>query len=248
MKLGLKIDVVTLFPHMFRAVLEESMIQRARERNIVHISIHNLRQYSAEKHGQVDDRPYGGGPGMVLQAAPLFAAVRHLRAQGSPGTLILTTPQGQPFDQELARRFSIEDRLILLCGHYSGIDERVRLGLNPTEISLGDFVLTGGEIPAMAIIDAVVRLLPEALGDMDSVTSDSFWNNLLGPPVYTRPKVFEGMAVPEVLLSGNHEAIEDWRRHQSLRRTWAGRIDLLQETCLTDMDRQILYSIAEEGS
>jgi len=247
---GMRIDVITLFPEMFEAVFEESIIKRAREKNIVQIVVHNLRDYSSEKHGQVDDKPYGGGAGMVLQAPPVFSAVRSIGSQGKQGALILTSPQGQPFDQELARRFSIEERLILLCGHYTGVDERVRIGLKPIEVSMGDFVLTGGEIPAMAIVDAVVRLLPETVGDLECITADSFWNNLLGPPLYTRPRTFEGMMVPQVLLSGDHEAIEGWRRQRSFERTRHRRADLLDpdEALATQSDSDTLRSISEETS
>ena len=235
----LRIDIVTLFPAMF-ASLDESIIKRAAEAGHVEIEVVDLRQFSMNKHRSVDDYPYGGGPGMVMQAEPFFLAVEHLRAANEqPAHVILFSPRGERFTQQKAVDLTNKERLILLCGHYEGVDERVRETLVDEEISLGDFVLTGGEIPAMAVTDAVVRLLPGVLPS-ESISDESFTSGLLEYPQYTRPAEYRGLHVPEVLLSGNHERIRRWRREQSLLRTLVDRPDLLQSVELTTEERQMV--------
>ena len=223
------IDVVTLFPRVFEGVLSESILKIAQDRQKVRFEIHDLRAYTSDKHRKVDAPPYGGGAGMVIQAEPVFRAVEQLRADGREDSrLILLTPAGVPFRQERARELVEEKGLILLCGHYEGFDERIIEGLSPLEISIGDFVLTGGEIAAMTLIDAVTRLIPGVLGSAESAGDDSFEGGRLEYPHYTRPAVFRGMEVPPVLLSGNHAEIERWRREKSQERTQARRPDLIK--------------------
>lgn len=225
------IDVVTLFPSMFRGVLRESILKIARDKGLADIKIHNLRRYSADrKHKKVDAPPYGGGPGMVIMAEPVFAAVEKLKKRKgrADAKVVLLTPTGVPYDQSLAEQLSKEAALILLCGHYEGFDERVSLGLHPLEVSVGDYVLTGGEIPAMALLDSVVRLLPGVLGSAESLLQESFTSGKLEYPQYTRPREFRGMKVPEVLLSGHHEKIGEWREQESEQRTRQRRSDLWQ--------------------
>jgi tRNA (guanine37-N1)-methyltransferase len=223
----MRIDIVTLFPAMFEGVLRESILRIAQEKGRVRIACHNLRDFTTDRHRKVDRPPYGGGAGMVIQAEPVFRAVDHLRAQGAAGSrLVLLTPQGRRFDQRQAAALSREAGLILLCGHYEGFDERVSDALKPLEISIGDYVLTGGEIPALVVLDAVVRLLPGVLGDPASLDEESFHENRLEYPQYTRPREIRGLKVPDVLLSGDHKAIRAWRREQSEARTSARRRDL----------------------
>jgi len=221
------IDVVTLFPSMFQGVIGESILRRAQEQGQVQINLINLRDFSKDKHKKVDAPPYGGGPGMVLMAEPVFEAVEHLRRNGrAESTLVLLTPGGAKYGQAMAREFSGRPGLILLCGHYEGFDERVSRGLTPMEVSIGDYVLTGGEIPAMALLDSVVRLLPGVLGCQESLVQESFSSGTLEYPQYTRPPELRGLEVPEVLRSGDHQAIERWRREQSEQRTRERRPDL----------------------
>jgi len=216
----MEIDVLTLFPEMFAPVLGASILKIAREKHRVAVRLVDIRDFSTDRHRTVDDRPFGGGPGMVLKPEPVFAAVAHTEGLSeTPATRVLLTPQGERLTQDLVRELARLPRLLLICGHYEGYDERIRLGLEPREISIGDYVLTGGEIPAMVLIDAVVRLLPGVLGKEGSLEEESFSNGLLEYPHYTRPREFRGMTVPEVLLSGDHEEIERWRREQSLKRT-----------------------------
>ncbi len=223
----LRFDVVTIFPQAFPGPLALGVTGRALERGLIEVHAHDLRAFCSDRHRQVDDIPYGGGPGMVMKPEPFFAAVRALRAEGT-APVILLSPQGVPFDQGIARRLAETARIILLCGRYEGIDERVHAFLADEQISLGDFVLTGGELAAMVIIDATSRLLPGVLGGgAASSQNESFTEAQLGFPQYTRPAVYEGMAVPEVLLSGNHALIQRWRRQQALERTRVRRPDLL---------------------
>ncbi len=223
----MRVDVLTLFPAFFEPVLSDSILGRARAAGLLDVRLHNLRDWSRdEKHRKVDDRPYGGGPGMVLKPEPVVEAVEDLLAEG-PARVLLMTPAGRRFDQEYARSLAAEKRLLIVCGHYEGFDERIREILRPEEVSIGDFVLTGGEIPAMAVIDAVARLIPGVLGDPESSTQDSFSGGLLDHPHYTRPEVYRGLKVPEVLLSGDHARIARWRREQAERRTAERRPDLL---------------------
>ena len=222
----MKIDVLTLFPGMFPGPLDESIIKRACESGRLRLGIHDLRDYTHDRHRTVDDRPFGGGPGMLMKPEPLFEAVEALR--GEKTRVILTSPAGRPFRQQIARELAAEEHLLLVCGSYEGFDERVRQGLADDEISIGDYVLTNGALPAMVIIDAVTRLLPGVLGDDESSQDESFSGCLLEYPQYTRPAEFRGMNVPEVLLSGDHAAIEKWRREQATVQTRQRRPDLLE--------------------
>jgi tRNA (guanine37-N1)-methyltransferase len=225
----LQFDVLTLFPEVFTPYLHVSMMQRAMERKIIRVDLHNIRDFSKDKHHTTDDSPYGGGGGMVMKCEPVFAAVEQVLGTPLPCPLILMTPQGRTFTQQVAYELSHLPRLALLCGHYEGIDERIRAHLVTDEISVGDYVLTGGELPALCLIDAVARLLPGMLGDPDGALDDSFSSGMLEYPHYTRPEDFRGWKVPEVLLSGNHSEIERWRREKALARTKNRRPDLLKK-------------------
>jgi len=226
-----RIDVLTLFPEAVEPFFASSIVARAQASGIVSIRCTNIRDFAADRHRSVDDRPFGGGPGMVMMCGPLFDAVEKVeRDEPTPATRIMLTPQGERFDQATAREFAGRDRLLIICGHYEGFDERIRQGLRPREISIGDYVLSGGEPAAMVLVDAVVRLLPGALGDDQSADNESFSNGLLEYPQYTRPREFRGMEVPPVLLSGDHARIERWRREESIRRTGDRRPDLWKET------------------
>jgi tRNA (guanine37-N1)-methyltransferase len=222
----MRIEVLTLFPAMFAGPLDESIIKRARETGRLEFKLHNLRDWTADRHKTVDDRPFGGGPGMLLKPEPLFAAVESLRRETT--RVILLSPAGRRFDQQIARELARESDLLLVTGHYEGFDERVRTALADDELSIGDFVLTNGALPAMIVIDAVTRLLPGVLGDDDSSRDESFSAGLLEYPQYTRPAEFRGMTVPEVLLSGNHAEIARWRGEQARARTADRRPDLLR--------------------
>lgn len=221
----MKIDVLTLFPAMFVGPLDESIIARARRAGLLQLSIHNLRDYAHDRHKTVDDRPFGGGPGMLLKPEPIFEAVEKLA--GEKARIILLTPSGRTFNQAAARELAQVDELFIITGHYEGFDERIREHLADDELSIGDYVLTNGALPAMVVIDAVTRLLPGALGDDESAQQESFSDGLLEYPQYTRPAEFCGMKVPEVLLSGNHAEIAKWRAEQSRQRTSERRPDLL---------------------
>lgn len=226
----MKIDVLTLFPAMFTGPLDESIIQRARTAGILDLRIHNLREWTHDRHRTVDDSPYGGGPGMVLKPEPLFEAVEALRAERGPELrVILTGPSGRPFTQAVARELAELPSLLLICGSYEGYDERVREHLVDDELSIGDYVLTNGNLPAMVIVDAVTRLLPGVLGDDASSVDESFSHGLLEYPQYTRPAEFRGWPVPSILQSGNHAAIERWRRAQAVRRTALRRPELWEQ-------------------
>jgi len=223
----LRIDILTLFPEMFSAVLGTSIPKRAAEKNLVSYHLTNIRDFATDAHQSVDDKPFGGGPGMVMMAPVLFDAVEHAEKQDArPATRILLSPQGERFDQRIAEELVAKDRLLLIAGHYEGFDERIIEGLQPREISIGDYVLSGGELPAMVVIDAIVRLLPGALGAEDGAADESFADGLLEHPQYTRPREFRGMPVPEILLSGNHAAIAKWRAEQRKLRTQSRRPDL----------------------
>jgi tRNA (guanine37-N1)-methyltransferase len=221
----MKIDVLTLFPGMFAGPLDESIIKRARDKGILELGIHNLRDYTHDRHKTVDDKPFGGGPGMLLKPEPIFEAVEHLA--GAETRVVLMTPGGRTFRQEIAREFAGYPHLLLVCGSYEGFDERVREHLADDEISIGDFVLTNGALPAMVIVDAVARLLPGALGDDQSSHEESFSHGLLEYPQYTRPAEFRGWKVPEILLNGHHAKITQWRAEQARARTLDKRPDLL---------------------
>lgn len=242
----MRVDVLTIFPEMFTGFLNTSIIKRAREQGRLEVNLVSIRAYARNKHRNVDDYPFGGGPGMVMQAEPLFLAVEDLLPGGEAARppVILMSPQGEAFNQGMAEELAREEHLILICGHYEGVDERVRLALVTREISIGDYVLTGGELPAMVIIDAVTRLLPGVLGAPEGAREDSFAMGLLEYPQYTRPRSFRGLEVPEVLLSGNHEQIRRWRRQQALERTWRRRPDLLARVNLSPEDRRFLEEIS----
>ena len=226
----MRIDILTLFPEMFHNVLENSILRIAQEKKLVNFHLHNIRDFSNDKHKCVDDKPYGGGAGMVMKPEPVFNAVETVEAENElAAKKILLTPQGKTFDQNIAEDLSKEVRLMMICGHYEGFDERIRSGINVLEISIGDYVLTGGEIPAMAVIDAVVRLIPDVLGGNGSLQDESFTNRILEYPQYTRPAEFRGMRVPEILRSGNHKKVEEWRMKESVVRTQEKRPDLLDK-------------------
>ncbi|MFB6363931.1 tRNA (guanosine(37)-N1)-methyltransferase TrmD [Paenibacillus elgii] len=237
----MKIDVLTLFPAMFDGVFTSSILGKAQEKGLVELNTVNFRDYANNKHNTVDDYPYGGGGGMVLKPEPLFAAVEDVTSGlESKPRVILMCPQGEPFSQKKAEELAAERHLIFICGHYEGYDERIREHLVTDELSIGDYVLTGGEVPAMVVIDSVVRLLPGVLGNETSAVTDSFSTGLLEYPHYTRPANFRGWEVPDVLISGHHGNIEEWRRKQSLERTWRKRPDLLEGIELTPKERRWL--------
>jgi tRNA (guanine37-N1)-methyltransferase len=225
----LRIDILSVVPQTFASVLDASIIKRSREAGLVEIHVHNLHDYGLGQYKQVDDSPFGGGAGMILRAEPIFACVEKLTGERAYDEVIFLSPDGERLDQRMANRLSMSRNLMLLCGHYKGVDERVRETLVTREISIGDYVLTGGELPALVLTDAIVRLLPGSIGDAESSLGDSFQDGLLDPPHYTKPAEFRGMAVPEVLLSGNHRRIAEWRHDQALRRTRERRPDLLDD-------------------
>ncbi|TET48924.1 MAG: tRNA (guanosine(37)-N1)-methyltransferase TrmD [Dehalococcoidia bacterium] len=242
----MRIDVLTIFPQMFDVPFSFGIFKRAIDQNLVSINVHNIRDYTHDKHHTVDDYPHGGGPGMVLKPEPVFEAVAAVKAQlpDESGTaqlpIILLTPQGRLFNQQIAMELSKYRHLIMICGRYEGIDERVVEHLVTDEISIGDYVLTGGELPALVVIDTVIRLLPGVLGSEDSVQEDSHANGLLEYPQYTRPAVFRDWPVPEILLSGNHAQIARWRREQIIRRTLERRPDLIDTTKLGQEEKQLV--------
>lgn len=242
----MRMDVLTLFPEMFEGVFTSSILGKAQEKGIVSLSAVNFRQYAGNKHGTVDDTPYGGGGGMVLKPDPIFRAVEDLLGRTEQETvprIILMCPQGETFTQRKAEELAREEHLIFICGHYEGYDERIREHLVTDELSIGDYVLTGGEVPAMVIIDSITRLLPGVLGNELSAVTDSFSTGLLEYPHYTRPVEFRGWKVPDILLSGHHANIEDWRRREALRRTWLRRPDLLERMELSPKERQWLEEL-----
>ena len=236
-------DVLTIFPGMFPSPLSESLLKKALDKGVLEIRIRNLRDYTEDKHRMTDDYPYGGGAGMVMKPEPVIRAVEEIKGQDPEARSILLTPQGEPFHQKVARELSTHPHWILICGRYEGLDERVRLTAVDREISIGDYILTGGEIPALVLIDAVSRHVPGVLGCAESVEEESFVQGLLEYPQYTRPPVFREMAVPEVLLSGNHAQIERWRRRESLRRTLIRRPDLLVRRAFSKEDAEIIAEL-----
>lgn len=238
----MKIDILTLFPEFFDNPLKTSIINRAQTQRLVEINLHNIRDFAKDRHHTVDDTPYGGGPGMVIKPEPVFAAVESLK----PGLVILLTPQGKVFNQEIAKSLSTQKHLVFICGHYEGVDERIISELVDKEISIGDYILTGGEIPCLVVIDTIVRLIPEVLGNPESLDSDSFAHQLLAHPQYTKPQNFRGQIVPEVLVSGDHEKIRLWRKKQALARTLTKRPDLLEKATLSKEEEKLLKQITEE--
>jgi tRNA (guanine37-N1)-methyltransferase len=244
----MRIDILTLFPEMFRGPFDHSILGRARERGLLEINLINIRDFAANKHRTVDHPPFGGGAGMVMEAGPVCAALEWIaRRDGRPPErVVLLCPQGRPFNQREARALATLPHLVLVCGHYEGVDERVREALVTDEISIGDYVLTGGELAAMVVVDAVARLVPGVLGEAASAEEESFSEGLLEYPHYTRPRDFRGFLVPEILLSGHHEAIRRWRRRQSLVRTLGSRPDLLARAELTAEDLELLRRVRAE--
>jgi tRNA (guanine37-N1)-methyltransferase len=245
----MRIDVLTLFPGIFAGPLDESILRRAREAQLLDIEIHDLRDWSQDKHRKVDDYAFGGGPGMVMKPEPLFAAVEAVRElHEMPSTTVLLTPQGDPLNRDLAVELAAHPRLLLICGRYEGVDERVREHVADREVSVGDVVVSGGELPALMLVDAVTRLIPGVLGGETSLDEESFEDGLLEYPQYTRPAEFRGFAVPDVLLSGNHAEIDKWRRRQRLLRTQERRPDLLADADLTNEEREWLGTLDDTES
>jgi len=224
----MRIDIITVLPELLQSPLNYSILKRAQDKKLVEIVVHNLRDYSLDKHRRVDDYPFGGEAGMVMQIEPVDRAITQLKSERNYDEVIFTTPDGERFDQPMANRLSMAGNLIILCGHYKGIDYRIREHFVTKEVTIGDYVLTGGELAAAIMCDAIVRLIPGAIGDEQSALSDSFQDNLLAPPVYTRPAEYKGWRVPDVLLSGHHENIRKWRKYQSLKKTYLKRPDLLE--------------------
>lgn len=223
----MRIDVLTIFPAMFQSVIAEGILRIAREKGLADVRLHDLRNWTKDRHRSVDDEPFGGGPGMVMKVEPAVEAVEEIEREGPVPVRVLLCPQGEPFTQGTARELAAAGRILMIAGHYEGYDERIRLALGPREISIGDYVLSGGEIPAMVVMDAVVRLVPGVVGDPSSITCESFEDGLLDFPQYTRPREYRGMEAPAVLLSGNHEEIRRWRDAQRVQRTRERRSDLL---------------------
>lgn len=239
----MRFDVFTLLPEVFSPYLESSILQRARQRGLMDVYVHNIRDWTHDRHHVTDDQPYGGGGGMVMKAEPIFEAVESVLGAPPVCALILLTPQGRVFDQRVAQELARQERIGLICGRYEGVDERIREHLVTDEISIGDYVLTGGELPALILIDALTRLIPGVLGDPDGAMDDSHAAGLLEYPHYTRPSEFRGWKVPDILLSGDHAKIVKWRREQSLFRTLERRPDLLKEAILSETDRTFLEKL-----
>jgi tRNA (guanine37-N1)-methyltransferase len=244
----MQIDILTLFPAMFDGPLTESILKRAQEKELLTLRLHDIREYATGKHRTVDGTPYGGGGGMVMMPGPLVAAIQNVRGMDAETPVILLTPQGRVFTQKVAQELAGNPRLILVCGRYEGVDERVRQSAVTDEISIGDYVITGGELAAMIVVDAVARLIPGVLGAPWGAEEDSHAMGLLEYPHYTRPPEFRGMPVPEVLLSGDHAAIEAWRRREAIRRTWQRRPDLLLNVELSEAEQWFLADLAESSA
>ncbi len=244
----MKFDIITIFPDIFHAYLSRGILKRALQKGLIEVKVHNLRDFTEDRHRTVDDYPYGGGAGMVMKPEPFFTAVEAVCPERTERRVIMLSPAGKKFDQGMAAELSRENkRLLFLCGRYEAIDERVRIALVDDEISIGDYILTGGELPALVIIDAVTRLIPGVLGDKHSVEAESFSWGILDYPHYTRPSVFKDLAVPEVLLSGNHKDILRWRRKEAIRRTLERRPELLEKSQLCDEDYKLIREIKEES-
>lgn len=239
----MKFDILTLFPDMFKGPFDESIIRRGQDKGLIQIGLHQIRDYTVDRHRTVDDAPYGGGAGMLMKPEPLAAAIEAVKEQNTDAFVLLTTPQGKPLTQQLAQELSFKPGVIIICGRYEGVDERIHQHYVDLEVSIGDFVLSGGELAAMVLVDTITRLVPGVLGSEESAATDSFSDGLLEYPQYTRPPEFNGWEVPAPLLSGNHAEIARWRREQSLERTAERRPDLLAQADLTDKDRLFLRSI-----
>lgn len=239
----MRFDILTLFPDMFRGPFDESIIRRGQDKGLISIGLHQIRDFAEDRHHTVDDAPYGGGAGMVMKPEPLTGCIEQARLQNPEALVIAACPTGERFNQQLARELSLSKGLIIVCGRYEGIDERVKTQMVDRSVSVGDYVLSGGELAAMIMVDAITRLIPGVLGSEESARTDSFSDGLLEYPQYTRPAMFQGLAVPDVLLSGDHARIELWRRKESLRRTAAFRPDLLERAALSPQDRRILKEL-----
>lgn len=242
----IRFDVLSIFPEMFSSPLNFSLLKKAQEKGLINICLHNIRQWAFDKHRMTDDSPFGGGCGMVMKVEPVERAVSEIKSQGSKSLVILMTPQGELLNHKIAMDLAAEEQIIIICGRYEGVDERIRTHLVDREISIGDFILTGGELSALVLIDVVSRLVPGVLGNAESSCNESFSNGLLEYPQYTRPANYKGWSVPEVLISGNHAEIEAWRRRESLRRTSRRRPDLLKKIELSAKDKKILEQIELE--
>lgn len=243
----MRFDILSIFPEMFESFFGCSLLKKARDKGLIRIEAHNIRDWATDKHRMTDDYPYGGGAGMVMKVEPIARALEAIGAVPGACTRVLLTPQGETFSQDIAEELARSGRIVLICGHYEGVDERVRENLADREISVGDYILTGGEAAAMVVVDAVARLVPGVLGNDESARHESFAGGLLESPQYTRPEDFEGWKVPEVLLSGHHREIEDWRRREALRRTLRRRPDLLAGAPLTEKDRKILEELKKQS-
>lgn len=241
----IRFDILTLFPEMFHSILECSLLKKALDRDIITINLHNIRDCATDKHRVTDDTPFGGGGGMVMKIEPIAESLEALAPREDDSVVILLSPQGEPFRQEIAEELSRRSQIVLICGRYEGVDERVREHLIDRELSIGDYVMNGGEIPAMVVIDAVSRLVPGYVGNDQSVVSDSFASGLLEGPQYTRPREYRGWTVPDVLLSGHQKNIDQWRRHESLKRTVECRPDLIDKAELTEEDKKIIDELTE---
>ncbi|MBM4341504.1 MAG: tRNA (guanosine(37)-N1)-methyltransferase TrmD [Deltaproteobacteria bacterium] len=244
----MRFDILTLFPEMFSSPFQESILAKAIEKGLIEVRTINIRDFALDKHQVVDDAPYGGGQGMVMKVEPIARAIEQVKMENPSAWTVYLTPEGKPLNQEIIKELSSRSHLILLCGRYEGVDERVRQLFVDEEISIGDYVLTGGELAAMVLIDTVSRLVPGVLGSDKSAEEDSFFGSLLEYPQYTRPASFRNHEVPEVLLSGNHQAISLWRREESLRRTWLRRPELLNKASLSEEDKKILEEIIQNKS
>ena len=243
----MEIHILSIFPEMFASVLDESILGRARSRGLLQVYTHNIRDFTADRHRVTDDMPYGGGPGMVMKPEPIVAGIRDIQARFGPSYVILLSPQGPVLNQEGVKNLAGMQRLLLICGRYSGVDARVTHYID-AELSIGDYVLTGGELPAMVLVDAVARMIPQVLGDAQSAADDSLFDGLLQGPVYTRPVAFETLCVPDILRSGDHAAVAKWRRRQALWTTWRRRPELLQGAALSDADRAMVQEFERAES
>jgi tRNA (guanine37-N1)-methyltransferase len=243
-----RFDILSVFPAMFTSVFSDSLLKKAREKGLIEIEVHDIRHYAHDKHRMTDDAPYGGGSGMVMKVEPIDLALKAVVPDRKQALVVLLTPQGETFCHRIARELASIPRIVLICGHYEGLDERVRAQLADRELSIGDYVLTGGELPAMIVVDAVARLVPGVLGNAESALTDSFATGLLEYPQYTRPADYKGWQVPEMLLCGNHRLIEQWRRRESLRRTLARRPDLLAQADLSAEDRAVLAALKDSNN
>ncbi len=244
----LRFDILSTFPEMFDSPFSCSLLKKAQDKGLIEIRLHNIRDYTEDRHRMTDDAPYGGGGGMLMKVEPVDKALRCIEADRDHSPVVLLTPQGQVFNQEVAEELSKHSRIVLICGHYEGVDERIRVRLANREISIGDYVLTGGELSAMVLVDSVSRLVPGVLGNVDSAALDSFSSGLLEYPQYTRPSEYRGWKVPEVLLSGNHKTIDTWRRKEALKRTWLRRPDLIEKMVLSEEDRKLLREVIQVDS